>query len=44
MARLPETIEGLKAVANHETRVQKWAFLIIRWLNKLDYQEEKWKN
>lgn len=23
MARLPETIEGLKAVANHETRVQK---------------------
>lgn len=23
MARLPETIEGLKTVANHETRVQK---------------------
>lgn len=23
MARLPETVEGLKAVANHETRVQK---------------------
>lgn len=23
MARLPETIEGLKAVANHETRVQR---------------------
>ena len=23
MARLPETVEGLKTVANHETRVQK---------------------
>lgn len=23
MARLPETVEGLRAVANHETRVQK---------------------
>ena len=23
MARLPETLEGLKTVANHETRVQK---------------------
>ena len=23
MARLPETIEGLRTVANHETRVQK---------------------
>lgn len=23
MAKLPETVEGLKAVANHETRVQK---------------------
>lgn len=23
MARLPETVEGLKAVANHETRVQR---------------------
>lgn len=23
MARLPETVEGLKAVANHETRIQK---------------------
>ena len=23
MARIPETVEGLKTVANHETRVQK---------------------
>lgn len=23
MARLPETVEGLKTVANHETRVQR---------------------
>lgn len=23
MARLPETVEGLKTVANHETRIQK---------------------
>ena len=23
MARLPETVEGLRTVANHETRVQK---------------------